>query len=78
VAFSSAPWQEIRVRFGPSDKGRGGASIWIGNGAEVNRIGFGKTSVFGRLFFDVIDDQHGRWTPLLLQFQPKLSADGIE
>jgi hypothetical protein len=35
-------------------------------------------SVFGRFFIYVIDDQHGRRTPLLLQFQPELLADGIE
>jgi hypothetical protein len=35
-------------------------------------------SIFGGLFFYVIDDQHWHWTPLLLQFQPQLFADGIE
>ena len=35
-------------------------------------------SIFGGLFFYVIDDQHGRCTPLLLQFQPELLAGGVE
>jgi hypothetical protein len=33
---------------------------------------------FGLAFFYVIDHQHGRWAPPLLQFQSQLFADGIE
>ena len=41
-------------------------------------IGGPSPSIFRGLLFYVIDDQHGHWTLLLLQFQPELFADGIE
>ena len=35
-------------------------------------------SILGWLFFYVIDHQHRRWTPMLLQFKTELLAEGIE
>ena len=37
-----------------------------------------QTLVFGGLFFDVVDDEHGGWASLFLEFQSELLIDGVE
>lgn len=35
-------------------------------------------SVLRRLFFDLVDDEHGRWALLFLEFEPELLVDGVK